>query len=91
MVKCGAGRTWGDDRVRPEHEGYDGVTLPKDDPFWLENTPPNGWACRCATIPMFAEATLNRPRTVDVDGRDVPPSTDPGFAVSFGALAGLGA
>ncbi len=80
--------TVGDDRVRPEHEGYDGVTLPKDDPFWLASTPPNGWACRCATIPVFDEQAIQGPQTVDVDGRDVAPSTDPGFAVSFGAMIG---
>ncbi len=37
--------TVGDDRVRPEHLAIDGVTLPKEDPFWRKNTPPNGWAC----------------------------------------------
>lgn len=37
--------TAGDDRVRPTHVALDGVTLPKDDPWWAENTPPNGWNC----------------------------------------------
>lgn len=37
--------TAGDDRVRPEHAVLDGITLPKDDPWWLSNKPPLGWAC----------------------------------------------
>jgi SPP1 gp7 family putative phage head morphogenesis protein len=37
--------TVGDDRVRPEHAMLDGVRLPKDDPFWRTNMPPNGFNC----------------------------------------------
>lgn len=48
--------TVGDDRVRDEHAELDGVTLPKDDPFWLRNYPPNGWNCRCSVIPVFEPA-----------------------------------
>jgi SPP1 gp7 family putative phage head morphogenesis protein len=83
--------TVGDDRVRPEHAGYDGVALPKDDGFWASNTPPNGWACRCTTIPLFTPVPVFEPRTVIVDGRDVAPVTDPGFAVSFGRVLGTSA
>jgi SPP1 gp7 family putative phage head morphogenesis protein len=39
--------TVGDDRVRDEHEGYDGITEHIDHPFWDTNYPPNGWRCRC--------------------------------------------
>jgi SPP1 gp7 family putative phage head morphogenesis protein len=35
--------TVGDDRVRPTHAAMDGVRAPKDDPFWKENMPPNGY------------------------------------------------
>ncbi|MCY4418570.1 MAG: phage minor head protein [Cytophagales bacterium] len=42
--------TVGDERVRPEHADLDGVTYPKDDPFWDEAFPPNGWNCRCKTV-----------------------------------------
>lgn len=45
--------TVGDDRVRPEHELLDNVTLPKEDSFWRANYPPNGWNCRCQVIPLF--------------------------------------
>ena len=27
-----------------------GVTLPIDDPFWEQFTPPNGWNCRCSVV-----------------------------------------
>lgn len=43
-------RTASDDRVRPEHAELEGITLPKDDAFWLEYYPPNGWNCRCTVV-----------------------------------------
>lgn len=32
---------------RVEHQQWDGLALPKDDPFWNTHFPPNGWGCRC--------------------------------------------
>jgi len=78
--------TVGDNRVREEHVGFDGVTLPKDDPFWTVNTPPNGWACRCAQISVFEERPEYGPRAVEIDGEMVEPKADDGFAVNFGAI-----
>ncbi len=73
--------TVGDDRVRDSHVALDGVTLPKDDPFWVTNTPPNGWACRCQVIPIFRERKIvEAPTEVLVDGRVVQTGADPGFA-----------
>lgn len=40
-------RTVGDDRVRPEHELLDGLTLPADAPEWNRIYPPNDWNDRC--------------------------------------------
>jgi len=34
---------------REEHERWDGLVLPKDDPFWDSHFPPNGWGCKCYT------------------------------------------
>lgn len=43
-------RTASDGKVRPEHAALHGVTLPIDDPFWEQFTPPNGWNCRCSVV-----------------------------------------
>ena len=39
-----------DDKVRPAHRAWDGVTLPVDDPFWVTHFPPCGWRCRCRVV-----------------------------------------
>lgn len=43
-------RTASDGKVRPEHAALHGITLPIDDPFWEQFTPPNGWNCRCSVV-----------------------------------------
>lgn len=43
-------RTAMDDRVRESHQALEGITLPKDDPFWQHFYPPNGWRCRCQVV-----------------------------------------
>jgi len=48
-------RTQRDGRVRDEHRSLDGRTLPKDDPAWRTIYPPNGWNCRCYTVPLTKE------------------------------------
>jgi SPP1 gp7 family putative phage head morphogenesis protein len=81
--------TVGDDRVRPEHVGFDGVTLPKEDSFWQTNWPPNGWCCRCSAISLFEERKITPPpASVMVDGREVAPSADKGFQFNPGLLFG---
>ncbi|MCA1987294.1 MAG: hypothetical protein LDL27_12615 [Desulfovibrio sp.] len=32
---------------RPEHQAFNGLLLPADDPFWSTHYPPNGWGCKC--------------------------------------------
>ena len=34
---------------RDQHLAWDGVLLPKDDPFWAVANPMNGWGCKCYT------------------------------------------
>ena len=34
---------------REDHQSWDGLILPKDDPFWDSHFPPNGWGCKCYT------------------------------------------
>ena len=36
-----------DDRTRPIHKAWHGITLPIDHPFWKTHYPPNDWECRC--------------------------------------------
>jgi hypothetical protein len=34
---------------REEHVSWDGLILPKNDPWWDSHFPPNGWGCKCYT------------------------------------------
>lgn len=35
---------------RPEHVKWQGLVLPKNDPFWTKAMPPNGYGCKCFVI-----------------------------------------
>lgn len=41
-----------DSRVRPAHLALDNIIRPVNDPFWAENSPPNGYRCRCGLISL---------------------------------------
>lgn len=71
--------TAGDNRVRKSHALLDGVTLPKEDPFWQKWYPPNGYECRCVAIPVFDERKIKRPP------KNLP-ELDPDFAFNPGHL-----
>ena len=47
-------RTAGDEKVRAQHQALNGICLPKDDDFWTEYYPPNGWRCRCIAVEVLA-------------------------------------
>jgi len=53
--------TMHDDRVRPKHAAVDGVKLPKEDLWWQDNFPPNGWNCRCTAVEVFQEEAVKAP------------------------------
>lgn len=58
--------TVGDGRVRSSHAEFNGTRLPKEDPKWGSINPPNGWNCRCSTIPVYKdekEAETVEPRS----------------------------
>lgn len=75
--------TAGDDRVREDHAALDGVTLLKDDPFWQEYWPPNGFNCRCQVIPIFDERETKQPDLLE-DGS--MPRPDEGFEYNPGQV-----
>jgi len=46
-----------------------GICLPKDDAFWTEYYPPNGWRCRCTAVEVLArENTKSNPETAKKAG-----------------------
>lgn len=80
--------TTDDDRVRPTHAGMDGVKLPKDDPFWQHNTPPNGWNCRCQRLALFdppEDGSVSPPEEFE----GVKPGADKGFRQLPSRILGL--
>lgn len=48
-------QTMGDELVRDSHQALNGIKLPKNDPFWEQFYPPNGWRCRCDVLETRAE------------------------------------
>jgi SPP1 gp7 family putative phage head morphogenesis protein len=65
---------------RQEHLAWDGLILPKDDPWWDSHYPPNGWGCKCWTMAVTEE----RKQRLEKSGIAVPPSADgtPGRTVA---------
>jgi SPP1 gp7 family putative phage head morphogenesis protein len=75
--------TVGDDRVRPSHAVLNGLIFRKDDPFWEENYPPNGFRCRCAVRALTEGEVRDEGLTV----QDGPPGdsqyTDPKTGMEY--------
>jgi len=57
---------------REEHERWDGLVLPKDDPFWDSHFPPNGWGCKCYTRAV----TESQRKKYEAEGIAVPTRAD---------------
>jgi len=64
---------------RKEHLEWNGLVLPKDDPWWNSHYPPNGWGCKCWTMAVSED----RKQRLEETGITVPPSVDgePGYTV----------
>jgi hypothetical protein len=62
---------------RQEHLAWDGLILPKDDPWWNSHDPPNGWGCKCRVMAVSED----RKQRLEKSGITVPPSVDgePGY------------
>lgn len=54
--------TVGDGRVRPEHQAWEGVIRPIDDPWWSTHYPPNDWGCRCDVEQTDEDPTEGEPK-----------------------------
>lgn len=88
------------ERRRPEHEGWVGIVLPVDDPWWETHYPPNGWGCQCGvrqiserearrlgwTDGMEGPQVIMRPWKNRRSGETVmvPMGIDPGWATNPG-------
>ena len=51
---------------------WDGLILPKDDPFWNSHFPPNEYGCKCKTRAVSEP----RKRRYERDGIKIPPKAD---------------
>lgn len=57
---------------REQHLDWDGLILPKNDPFWDLHFPPNGFGCKCHTRAV-SEARKQR---YEKDGIRIPPTAN---------------
>jgi hypothetical protein len=57
---------------RKEHESWNGLVLPKNDPWWDSHFPPNGWGCKCYTRAV----TESQRKKYEAEGIPVPQRTD---------------
>lgn len=80
--------TVGDARVRDTHAALEGTTLPKEDPFWNQFWPPNGYQCRCVAIPIFERVEIQVPPSV-VPGTNTRIVPDAGFAFNPGQMLAI--
>ncbi|WP_439861619.1 phage head morphogenesis protein [Pseudomonas sp. MBLB4136] len=54
---------------RLQHSAWDGLTLPVDDPFWLDHFPVKEYGCKCRAIPRTA-------RQVERSGKPIGPAPE---------------
>jgi phage gp29-like protein len=81
-------------RPRPMHLGWNGITLPANDPWWDSHFTPNGWGCKCRVVALSDRDLARKGVTVGKapdDGtfewldkktgeiHDVPRGIDPGW------------
>ncbi|MGP1604722.1 MAG: phage head morphogenesis protein [Treponema sp.] len=57
---------------RPQHLAWDGLILPKGDPFWDKHLPPNEYGCKCFTRAV----SESKKRRYERDGIKIPPKAD---------------
>ena len=78
----------GAEHPRLQHKAFDGLTLPKDAPFWATHYPPNGWGCGCRVFGARDEAGAARvggTHTEPPEGwNEISPETGEPFGVDEG-------
>ena len=57
---------------REEHMAWEGLILPKDDPWWNSHFPPNDWGCNCYTVAVTEE----RKKRYEAEGIPTAPRLD---------------
>jgi len=60
---------------RPEHEAWDGITLPIDDPWWSTHYPPNDWGCLCYPVAVSQEEAQAQGGRFDAPPDVIDPAT----------------
>ena len=77
---------------RPQHQAWNGLTLPHDHPFWQTHFPPNGWGCQCRVMavraPKEGDAAEPPQGWNGIDPKTgAPPGIDKGWDYAPGARA----
>ena len=67
-----------DSRTRPTHRAVNGLIFPLDHPFWDKWWPPNGFRCRCTTIPMSKGMIERRGLKIETEDPTGKPIMVPG-------------
>lgn len=90
-------RHGGSAEPRPQHLAWNGLTLPREHPFWRTHYPPNGWGCSCYVVGAGSEEAARRlggepgrapPAGWNERGRDGRlPGVDEGWDYAPGATA----
>lgn len=75
---------------RPQHQAWNGLTLPREHEFWKTHFAPNGWGCRCEIHPVKApgpgDATRPPAGWKEPDSKTgAPKGIDRGFDYAPGA------
>jgi len=67
-----------DRRTRPAHAVLNETVLRKEDPFWNENYPPNGWGCRCR-VRGLSQSKVDKLGLKIAKGENLRPIADKAF------------
>ncbi|MDR1349796.1 MAG: hypothetical protein LBJ59_03245 [Zoogloeaceae bacterium] len=63
----------GSEHPRLEHQAWDGLILPADDPWWDTHAPQNGWGCGCEVESLSRVEAEREWKRNGKDGPDSPP------------------